>query len=105
MESIQSIKKRVKAVNNIAQITKAMEMVSANKMRRSQETALNSRPYAIAALKLLHEIAKRSPHLPLLMQKRDTKKILVLLVASDKGLAGSLNSKVFCYMGKKIKKN
>lgn len=103
MESIQFIKKRVKSVNNIAQITKAMEMVSANKMRRSQEIALASRPYAIAALELLHEIAKRSAHLPSLMQKRDTKKILVLLVASDKGLAGSLNSNVFRYMERHIK--
>jgi len=97
MESIQSIKKRVKAVNNIAQITKAMEMVSANKMRRSQETALNSRPYAISALELLHELSRRSPHLPSLMQPREVKKIMIVLITSDKGLAGSLNSNVLRY--------
>ena len=103
MESIQSIKKRVKAVNNIAQITKAMEMVSANKMRRSQETALNSRAYAIAALELLHELSRWSPYVPPLMQRREIKKIMIVLVVADKGLAGSLNSNVFRYTEKHLK--
>lgn len=103
MESIQSIKKRVRSVNNIAQITKAMEMVSANKMRRSQEATLASRPYALTALELLHALAKRSPLLPPLMRKHLIRNILVLLVSADKGLAGSLNSNVFRQAEKHIK--
>src|SRR3989344_4891031 len=95
MESTQSIKRRIKAVINTAQITKAMEMVSANKMRRSQEAALASRPYALAALALLSELSRRAPVLPPLMEKRETKSTLVLVVTGDKGLAGSLNSNVF----------
>jgi F-type H+-transporting ATPase subunit gamma len=50
MESPQNLKKRLKSVSNIGQITKAMELVSATKMRKSQEIALASRPYAFAAL-------------------------------------------------------
>lgn len=92
----------MKSVNNIAQITKAMEMVSANKMRRSQETALRSRPYALTALELLHELSRRSPHLPILMEQREIKNILIVVVAADKGLAGSLNSNVFRFFERQL---
>src|SRR3989344_5798306 len=95
MESTQSIKRRIKAVINTAQITKAMEMVSANKMRRSQEAALASRPYALSALTLLRELSRRAPLRPPLMERREVKRTLVLIAAADKGLAGSLNSNVF----------
>src|SRR3989339_563204 len=57
MESPQNIKKRLKSVNNIGQITKAMELVSATKMRKSQEIALASRPYAFAGLELLANLS------------------------------------------------
>lgn len=103
MESTQTIKRRIRAVNNTAQITKAMEMVSANKMRRSQETALASRPYATAALHLLKEISKRSAYPPSLMAKRDIKNTLIILVAADKGLAGSLNSNIFRRFEKELR--
>ncbi len=56
MESAQSIKRRLKSINNIGQITKAMELVAATKMRKSQEIALSSRPYAYAILDLLARI-------------------------------------------------
>ena len=80
---------------NTAQITKAMEMVSANKMRRSQEAALSSRPYALSAMALLRELSRRAPLRPPLMERREVKRTLVLVVAADKGLAGSLNSNIF----------
>lgn len=95
MESLQSIKRRIKGVKNINQITKAMELVAATKMRRSQEVALASRPYAYAALDLLAVLARRNDlHPTPLLEKRPVKHTLVVLIASDKGLAGSFNSAV-----------
>ena len=104
MESLQSIKSRMRAVRNIGQITKAMEVVAATKMRKSQQVALNSRPYAFKALQLLSVLAQhinvatsqvatlrvKTP----LMKIRPVKKTLLVIVTSDRGLAGSFNSQV-----------
>lgn len=96
MESPQNIKKRLRSVGNIKKITKAMEMVAATKMRKSQEIALSSRPYAFAALNFLATISSLdSAKLPELFNKRKVKKVLFVLVSSDKGLAGAFNSSVF----------
>jgi F-type H+-transporting ATPase subunit gamma len=96
MESPQNIKKRQKSVANINKITKAMEMVAATKMRRAQEIALASRPYALAALDFLATVsALDSSKLPALFEKRNVKTVLFVLVSSDKGLAGAFNSAVF----------
>jgi F-type H+-transporting ATPase subunit gamma len=96
MESPQNIKKRLRSVNNINKITKAMEMVAATKMRKSQEIALSSRPYAFAALDFLASLCNLDPEkLPELFKKRDVKRVLFILVSSDKGLAGAFNSSVF----------
>ncbi|MFA6354629.1 MAG: ATP synthase F1 subunit gamma [Candidatus Paceibacterota bacterium] len=94
MESLQSLKSRTKAVRNVGQITKAMEVVSATKMRRAQEVALNSRPYAFKALDLLGKISENTPIQNPLLEKRDIKKTLLMIVASDKGLAGSFNAQI-----------
>ena len=95
MESIQNLKRRIKGVQNIGQITKAMEMVAATKMRKAQEVALDSRPYAYAALEILATLSKlENVPLPELMQAREVKKTLFVLVTSDKGLAGSFNGSV-----------
>src|SRR5581483_6287702 len=99
MESTQNLKKRIKSIGNIKKITKAMELVAATKMRKAQEVALASRPYAVVALDLLASVSllkktKKQP-LPALLQKRNIKNSLVVLMASDKGLAGSFNSSVF----------
>lgn len=74
MESPQNIKKRLKSVNNINKITKAMEMVAATKMRKSQEIALSSRPYAFAALDFLATISSLNQELPELFKKRRSTK-------------------------------
>jgi F-type H+-transporting ATPase subunit gamma len=95
MESGQSLKRRMKSVQNIGQITKAMELVSATKMRRSQELALNSRPYAYAALELLGILSSlKDMPMPELFQKRTIEKTAFLLMMSDRGLAGSFNGAV-----------
>lgn len=99
MESTQNLKKRIKSVANINKITKAMELVAATKMRRAQEIALASRPYAFAALQLLANVSllEKSAKLeiPRLLKKRNVTKTLFVLVASDKGLAGAFNSSLF----------
>lgn len=95
MESLQTIKRRIKGVQNINQITKAMELVAATKMRRSQEIALASRPYALTALEFLANLSrleeiKMSP----LLEKRPVRATAFVVVTSDKGLCGSFNSAV-----------
>jgi len=95
MESPQNIKKRLRSVDNINKITKAMEMVAATKMRKSQEITLSSRPYAFAALDFLATVSNLDQKLPELFTKRNVKKVLFVLVSSDKGLTGAFNSSVF----------
>jgi len=100
MESIFDIQKRIKSVSNTQQITKAMEVVSATKMRKSQELALNAREYAFTAFELLANVSKFDKDkkggvkMPELFLTNDSKKKLLLVVTSDKSLAGSLNSNV-----------
>src|SRR3989344_6087004 len=102
MESPQYIKNRLKSVKNIGQITKAMEVVSATKMRKAQEVALRSRPYAFKALELLETLMRvmandelRMKNVELkLAEKREIKNTLIVIVASDRGLAGAFNSQV-----------
>lgn len=89
----------MKSVQNIGQITKAMELVAATKMRKSQELALSSRPYAYTALEILGVVARlKDVPVPELLSERAsesrTGRIAFLLVTSDKGLAGSFNSAV-----------
>src|SRR5882724_5358079 len=93
MPSTRDIRRRIKSVKNTAQITKAMQMVAASKMRKAQMAALAGRPYATLMNKVLGEVSGsagdfRDP----LMEKREVKKRAVILVSSDKGLCGGLNS-------------
>jgi F-type H+-transporting ATPase subunit gamma len=103
MESTQSIKRRLKSIKNIGQITKAMELVAATKMRKSQEVALASRSYAYTALDLLARISDQETKLPELLRSREIKKTAFVILTSDKGLAGSFNSSVIRLFEKYIK--
>ena len=94
MESLRDVKKRIKSVGNTSQITKAMEVVSATKMRKSQEFALRARPFAVASLEMLRNILSRTAVLPALLQTRPIKTSALLVVTSDKGLAGAFNANV-----------
>src|ERR1700689_4388068 len=96
MPSTRDIRRRIKSVKNTAQITKAMQMVAAAKMRKAQQAALVGRPYA----ELLNEMLARAAQGAVgfsdpLMQVRDVKKRAVILVSSDRGLCGGLNSNLF----------
>ena len=94
MSSTKTIKTRIRSVKNISQITKAMEVVSATKMRRSQEFALRARPYAVAGMEMLKNILARSSALPPLLAPRPVRRSVLLVITSDKGLAGAFNANV-----------
>jgi F-type H+-transporting ATPase subunit gamma len=93
MPSTRDIRRRIKSVKNTAQITKAMQMVAAAKMRKAQQAALAGRPYASLMNEVLAEVTKdpRDFSHPLL-ESRDGPKRCVIVVSTDKGLCGSLNS-------------
>ncbi|MDO8500116.1 MAG: ATP synthase F1 subunit gamma [bacterium] len=105
MASLKDVKRRIRSVKNTSQITKAMEVVSATKMRRSQQTALQGRPYALAALDILKNISARVSVRPLLLTPREIKKTLIAVVTSDKGLAGAFNSNVMRNVERWMKEN
>ena len=106
MESGQSLKRRMTSVKNIGQITKAMELVSATKMRKSQELALKSRPYAYGALQLLGILSDlKDVPMPEILQARPIEKTTYLLMASDKGLAGSFNGAIIREFERYVKTN
>jgi F-type H+-transporting ATPase subunit gamma len=95
MANTRDIRRRIKSVKNTAQITKAMQMVAASKMRKAQQAALAGHPYSEVlnrVLVSLRDLVSETAH-PLL-ESRPVKKGLVLLVTSDKGLCGALNTNV-----------
>jgi F-type H+-transporting ATPase subunit gamma len=96
MANTQDIRRRIKSIRNTAQITKAMQMVAASKMRKAQQHALAGRPYAALMNKVLVSLQKRTdPRLHPLLYIRELKRELVLIISTDKGLAGALNTNLF----------
>jgi F-type H+-transporting ATPase subunit gamma len=96
MPSLIDLRRRVRAVKNTQQITKAMKMVAASKLRRAQERIMGARPYAVQMQRVLGSLAARvdsSAH-PLLTvrERRPGSRTLVILVTGDKGLCGSFNT-------------
>lgn len=94
MPSTRDIRRRIKSVKNTAQITKAMQMVAAAKMKKAQDQATFGRPYAELLNKVLvslKEGVEEGSH-AYFSEKADAKKTLVLVIASDKGLCGALNT-------------
>src|SRR5882724_4378427 len=93
MPSTRDIRRRIKSVKNTAQITKAMQMVAASKMRKAQQSALAGRPYAQLMNEVLGEVAGSTTDFSHpLMEAREVRKRAVIVVSSDKGLCGGLNS-------------
>jgi F-type H+-transporting ATPase subunit gamma len=93
MPSTRDIRRRIKSVKNTAQITKAMQMVAASKMRKAQQAAIAGRPYAALMNSVLAEVSFNAGEFSHpLMEKREGGKRCVVLVSTDKGLCGALNS-------------
>lgn len=98
MPSSREIKRRIRSVKNVAQITRAMEMVSASKMRRAQRNVLATRPYADRMRDLMAELSARITSAAArgtLLEKRATvKRVALIVVTPDRGLCGSLVANV-----------
>jgi F-type H+-transporting ATPase subunit gamma len=98
MPSLIDLRRRIRAVKNTQQITKAMKMVAASKLRRAQERMMNARPYAAQMQRVLSSVASRvDPSIHPLLTVRDARpdsRTLLIVVTSDKGLCGSFNTNV-----------
>src|SRR5437762_4903704 len=109
MPSLIDLRRRIRAVKNTQQITKAMKMVAAAKLRRAQERIMNARPYAVQMQRVLGSVASRvdpSTH-PLLAvrEPRPDRKALVIVVTADKGLCGAFNTNIIKAAGAFIAAN
>jgi len=93
MPNTKEIRRRIKSIKGTAQITKAMQMVAASKMRKAQQQALAGRPYATLMNKVLASCKRGvESHAHPLLEQRPVHKAGVLLISTDKGLCGSLNT-------------
>jgi F-type H+-transporting ATPase subunit gamma len=96
MNSRRELRRRIKSVSSMAQITRAMQMVAASKMRAAQQAALAPRPFAL----LMYRIQRAATTRPIdfthpLLERRQVRRRAIILVAADKGLCGALNTNVF----------
>ena len=106
MPSTRDIRRRIKSVKNTAQITKAMQMVAASKMRKAQQSALSGRPYATLMNAVLAQVtANAGDFTHPLLEKRPVRMRGIIVVSSDKGLAGALNSNLLREVAKFDKNN
>jgi len=99
MPSLIDIRRRIRSVKNTQQITKAMKMVSAAKLRRAQDRVIAARPYAQIMQRMLVNVARAAAEDPEtannpLLARREEKRILLLVITGDRGLAGAFNSSV-----------
>ena len=96
MPSTRDIRRRIKSVKSTAQITKAMQMVAASKMRKAQQAALNGRPFAALLYRFQRKATTQAVDFthPLL-EVREVRKRAVILIGGDKGLCGALNTNLF----------
>ena len=98
MPSLIDIRRRIRSVKNTQQITKAMKMVSAAKLRRAQDRVIAARPYGAAAARAAGEcgrgrgVGRACRRADPLLARRPEKRILLVLITADKGLAGAFNS-------------
>jgi len=106
MPSLKDIRVRIESTKNTQQITRAMKLVSAAKLRKAQNQIVNMRPYAKSLLNVIANIAVtgRVAH-PLMVPKESVKKILVFVVSSDRGLCGGFNAQIAKYTENFLKEN
>src|SRR5918997_2626510 len=94
MANLLDIRRRIKSVKNTQQITKAIKMVSAEKLRRAQERGVSARPFAVKMAEVLSDLASQAGEdfTHPLMDARGDQRYLLVLVTADKGLAGGFNA-------------
>ncbi len=106
MANLKDIKRRIKSVKNTQQITKAMKLVAASKLRKAQKAIQDARPYALKLRDVLNHISARcNPDLHSLLDQRGGENILVLVVTADKGLCGGFNGNIVRRASKLIAEN
>jgi len=91
LSSTRDLRRRIRSVKGTQQITKAMKMVAAAKLRRAQLRIVEARPYAETLARVLQSLAARTEHTHPLLQRRDGRRAWLVVVTSDKGLCGSFN--------------
>jgi F-type H+-transporting ATPase subunit gamma len=95
MATLREIRRRISGVKSIQKITNAMKMVAAARLRRAQEGILSARPYAREIRRLIaHLVSELDPSLHPLLQTREVKNVLLVVVTSDRGLCGAFNANV-----------
>ena len=95
MPALVDIRRRIRSVKSTQQITKAMKMVSAAKLRRAQEAMFAARPYARKMMEVLNSLASRAnPEAHPLLQDRGSGKVLLVVITGDKGLCGAFNANI-----------
>lgn len=96
MANLKSIRKRIVSVKNTQKITKAMKMVAAARLRRAQQAITELRPYAVKTHEVLSSVASRAgdEEIHPLLARRDVKKVLLVVLSSDRGLAGAFNANI-----------
>ncbi len=95
MANLKDIRKRISSVKSTQQITKAMQMVAASKLKKAQDSVVQARPYAVKMSDVLASLAVRvKPGKHPLLDRRDEKKIELLVITSDRGLCGGFNTNV-----------
>ena len=97
MPNTREVRLRIKSVQNIAQVTQALQAVSASKVRKSMQAMYDTRPYASKAWQVLTHIAAqpgRDTLHPLLTKRTDIKNVLVVMISGDRGLAGAYNTNI-----------
>lgn len=93
MPSERDLRRRAKSIKNIEQLTRAMQLVAASKMRRAQEAVLASRPFEEKLRSVLNELAPYAdPEISPLLRKREVKRVGVVLITSERGLVGPMNT-------------
>ena len=97
MASGREIKTKIKSVQNTRKVTRALEMVSASKIRKAQDRMKTSRPYAQAMKQVIGHLAQASTDFqhPFLVEREDVKRVGYIVISSDRGLAGGLNNNLF----------
>ena len=106
MANLKEIKRRIQSVKNTQQITKAMKLVAASKLRKAQQAILDARPYAIKMMDVINHLAARcNSDLHPLLDNREGNRTLLLIITSDKGLCGGFNGSIIRKTAQYLKDN
>ena len=106
MANLKEIKRRIQSVKNTQQITKAMKLVAASKLRKAQQAILDARPYAIKMMDVINHLAARcNSDLHPLLDDREGNRTLLLIITSDKGLCGGFNGSIIRKTAQYLKDN